>query len=93
MLTLADYLNSNNLTQAEFARSAGCRQATVSKLCTADASPSIELALKIEKASRGHVKIEAWPRFYALRGRGCVVVSSQDGSPCKAPEASEAVNG
>lgn len=67
MMTLAQYLHSENLTQAEFARRLGVNQATVSKLASGERrSTSIETARRIAAVTGGAVPITAWPNLAAV---------------------------
>ena len=59
MMTLKQYLDSKNLTQAEFAARIMSTQGTVSKLC-GGRKPSWELAAKIERATDGNVPVAIW---------------------------------
>ena len=54
-MKLADWLKRTGGTQAAFARAIGVSQGRVSQILAGEA-PSLELALKIEQATRGRVK-------------------------------------
>lgn len=68
MMTLAQYLESENLTQADFAKLLGVTQATVSKLTGGSHRrfPSVETAKRIATVTGGRVPITAWPNLAAV---------------------------
>ena len=68
MMNLATYLDQTDTTQADFAEAVGISQGAVSKLC-AFGQPSLKTAMRIEKATRGLVPLEAWSAFAALADR------------------------
>lgn len=61
MMTLSQYLDAKEITQAEFAAQLGVSQGTVSKLC-GSRRPSWEMAAKIEAATGGLVPVAVWAR-------------------------------
>ena len=60
MTHLRTYLSDRGITQEAFAATIGVTQATVSKLATGSIGPSLDLAIKIQKATDGVVTVEAW---------------------------------
>lgn len=60
MTHLRTYLSENKITQEAFAATIGVTQATVSKLAARAIGPSLDLAIKIERATSGAVPVEAW---------------------------------
>lgn len=60
MSQLADYLTRISKTQAQFASDLGVDQATVSKLCRQKMTPSLELAVRIERITSGAVLAASW---------------------------------
>ena len=65
MSTLRAFLLESNETQAEFAERIGVSQGTVSKLCKGLISPSLPLALKIQRVTDGKVTVESWMKDVA----------------------------
>lgn len=59
MMMLSQYLDAENITQAQFAERIGTTQGTVSKLC-AGRRPKWDLALRIERATDGGVPVSIW---------------------------------
>ena len=59
-MTLPQYLEAQNLTQAQFARLVGTSQGTVSKLCSPGRRPGWGMAVKIERATGGKVPVAIW---------------------------------
>lgn len=57
---LAAYLAANNMRQAEFGRLAKLTQATVSRLAAGQMKPSLDVAVRIERLTRGQVPAESW---------------------------------
>lgn len=64
MMTLLQYQNWKNLTQAQLAEQLGITQGEVSKLCSEKVGrrPSWEMAAHIEKATDGAVPMSVWAR-------------------------------
>lgn len=60
MLTLRDYIQSNRVRQKDLAARLGVTQATVSRLVTGAAKPSVELAAAIKRETGGAVGFEVW---------------------------------
>lgn len=58
-MTLTQYLEAENMTQADFAVRIGASQGTVSKLC-AGRRPRWDLAIKIERQTDGKVPVSTW---------------------------------
>jgi plasmid maintenance system antidote protein VapI len=65
-LTLAQWLKSNGVRQADFAETVGRTQATISRLVGGEAQPSAELAARIEQATGGQVPFWTWEAFAAF---------------------------
>lgn len=65
MSNLRTFLSENDETQAEFAERIGVSQGTVSKLCKGLISPSLPLALKIQRVTGGKVTVESWMKDVA----------------------------
>ncbi len=51
-----------SLTQAEFGAVIGTTAASVSRLCSGNMRPSLDLAHRIERATGGEVPTETWER-------------------------------
>ena len=66
MMTLAQYLEAHNLTQAAFAARVGVEQPTISRLVKNAKGPSPGLAKRIEMATDGKVPVYVWPSFRVL---------------------------
>lgn len=60
MSRLRSYLSDNNLRQAEFAAAVGATQATISGLVNGTRSPSLDLAVRIERETKGAVPVSSW---------------------------------
>lgn len=60
MSTLADYLTRTGTTQENFALRVGARQATISRLANRTIRPSLELAVAIERETKGEVPASSW---------------------------------
>lgn len=60
MLTLRDYIQTNRVRQKDLAARLGVTQATVSRLVTGAAKPSVELAAAIKRETDGAVGFEVW---------------------------------
>jgi transcriptional regulator with XRE-family HTH domain len=60
MTILNHYLQNAGIRQADFAKEIGIGQAMVSRLVRGNAKPSLALADKIERASKGAVPIKSW---------------------------------
>lgn len=63
MSNLTAYLSRSEKTQAQFASELGVDQATVSKLCRLKLTPSLDLAVRIERATNGAVLASSWIAF------------------------------
>lgn len=59
-MKLETYLSSKSLTRTEFAELIGTTQASVSRYVTGERRPSIEMIDKIDKATKGKVKMRDW---------------------------------
>lgn len=59
-MTLRSYLKDTNTRQEDFAAEIGVTQATISRLVRGVATPSIELAAQIKRATSGAVDFETW---------------------------------
>lgn len=59
-MTLREYLRSTGVRQGDLAATLGVTQATVSRLASGSAQPSIDLAAAIKEATAGAVGFEAW---------------------------------
>ena len=61
-MDLRTYLETSGRTQAEFAAAAGTTQGRISHLINIPGeSPSLALAMRIERASGGCVGLNEWP--------------------------------
>lgn len=60
MMTLSEYLAENGISQAAFANEIKVKQATVSRLARNMMRPSLELAVSIERTTRGAVAAASW---------------------------------
>ena len=65
MMTLTQYLDAENITQAQFAQMVGTSQGTVSKLC-AGRRPRWDLAARIERATSGSVPVAVWAQIESI---------------------------
>lgn len=62
MTKLFTYLKANRITQSEFAKLLNVKQPTVSRLLRSGYTPSLDLALRIEKETGGEVPTASWSR-------------------------------
>ncbi|WP_036797146.1 helix-turn-helix domain-containing protein [Leisingera caerulea] len=60
MRQLSTYLKKNRIRQSEFADSVGVTQGVISRLSSGAAKPSLELAVRIDKATAGAVPVHCW---------------------------------
>lgn len=60
MVTLRSYLKETHTRQEDFAAAIGVTQATISRFVRGVATPSIELAAQIKRATQGAVDFDAW---------------------------------
>ena len=60
MRQLSKFLRESEVTQAQFAARVGLSQATVSKLASGTLSPSLQVAVRIERATGGAVCVASW---------------------------------
>lgn len=60
MNKLREHLNQARISQVAFADLIGVRQATVSRLCSGEQVPSLELAVRIERETKGAVPANSW---------------------------------
>lgn len=60
MSTLFAYLDSNKIRQADFAERVGTTQGLISRLVGGRAKPSLDLAVRIQRATDGQVRADAW---------------------------------
>ncbi len=60
MNKLRDHLTQSRISQVTFADLIGVRQATVSRLCSGEQVPSLELAVRIERETKGAVPANSW---------------------------------
>lgn len=59
-MRLETYLSKQNLRQADFAKLVGVTPATVSRLIAGQLSPSLDLAARIEDATKRKVPMRSW---------------------------------
>ena len=60
MVTLAEYLATENISQEAFGLRVGVKQATVSRLASGVQRPGLPLAVAIERATAGAVPASSW---------------------------------
>lgn len=60
MCNLQEYLNQNSITQRAFAERIGVGQGTVCRLTKKQITPTLRLALRIEKETGGKVPVQSW---------------------------------
>jgi DNA-binding transcriptional regulator YdaS (Cro superfamily) len=60
MSKLAAHLNTNGLSQRAFAAIVGVDPSIISRLTRAEMTPSLTLAVAIERATQGAVPAESW---------------------------------
>lgn len=60
MSKLRDFIEINRIRQSDFAASIGATQGMVSRLINGAARPSLKLATRIERATRGEVPANSW---------------------------------
>lgn len=60
MSKLASYLEQARVSQADFAAALGVKQPTVSRLVNGVQRPSLDLAIAIERVTRGAVPFTSW---------------------------------
>ena len=61
-MTLKEWLRDKNKTQEEFAEKVDVDRTTISNLVNGRKTPSLDLALRISKATGDDVPTEAWAR-------------------------------
>jgi predicted transcriptional regulator len=59
-MKLAQYLSNKRIPQSDFANRIGVTQVAVSRYVTGLRTPSLDLILKIERATKGAVKPKDW---------------------------------
>jgi len=59
-MRLEAYLSQQNLKQADFAKQVGVTPATVSRLIAGQLAPSLDLAARIEDATKRKVPMRSW---------------------------------
>lgn len=62
MTQLAAHLISENIRRAEFARRIGTSKGYLSDIANGNRTPSLELALRIERVTSGAVPVAAWAK-------------------------------
>jgi transcriptional regulator with XRE-family HTH domain len=67
VMKFSDWLKSSGLTQKEFAERIGVTQSAISHLRNNRKRPSFELMVKIEKATKGKVKLNDWRETESFR--------------------------
>lgn len=60
MEQLSQYLRTNQIRQQTFAELVGVTQGVVSRLVGGSVKPSLELAVRIDRATAGAVPVHAW---------------------------------
>jgi plasmid maintenance system antidote protein VapI len=60
MMTLQDWLDKHEVSQTGFAEALDVRPSTINDLCNGRRRPSLELAVKIERATFGQVPPASW---------------------------------
>jgi len=68
-MKLSEWLAETGLTQKQFAERIGVTQGAVSMMCRDKPRLSLDVAVKIERATRGAVPVEEWPHFRILTKR------------------------
>lgn len=61
VMTLTEYLEAEGLKPAQFAQALGAEPSTVTRLVNRDRGPSLDMALRIEAATKGQVTVRDWP--------------------------------
>jgi len=59
-MKLKQWINSEQMSQGEFARSLEISRSLVSMLCNGTRSPSIDMAITIYDATEGAVSLDDW---------------------------------
>ncbi|MDG4903172.1 helix-turn-helix transcriptional regulator [Mesorhizobium sp. WSM4962] len=92
MTKLAEHLNEHNLSDAEFAAKVDCDRSMISKIKVGKAKPSLDLALKISRATGIAVELlfpledRSEPSSVESSG-GAKGPANSSSSPCPSPEA------
>lgn len=60
MSTLSDYLTAHRISQRAFAKEVDVDPSMISRLAGGTARPSLELAVSIERRTRGAVRAVSW---------------------------------
>ncbi|NDV53872.1 helix-turn-helix transcriptional regulator [Salipiger sp. PrR003] len=60
MNALSAYLSRKSIKQAEFALKVGLSQATISRLASGTLSPSLAVAVRIDRETQGAVPPSSW---------------------------------
>ena len=66
---LAVYLADQKLTAGEFAKRVNADRSQIYRCASGKRGPSVELAIAIEKATKGAVPVEAWAPPAAKKSR------------------------
>lgn len=61
-MDLKSYIDAHGITQSEIAKAIGTTDATVSRLVNGTRKPGLHLAMDIQKATKGKVRLSDWPR-------------------------------
>jgi transcriptional regulator with XRE-family HTH domain len=69
MTKLARYLKAAEIRQTDFAELVGTSQRAVSEISSGRTQPTFDLAVAVEIATNGEVRLEDWPAFEALKNR------------------------
>lgn len=60
MEQLSQYLRKHRIRQMDFAEAVGVTQGVISRLVSGTVKPSLDLAVRIERATGGVVPVHAW---------------------------------
>lgn len=66
-MTLREFLKAEGLTQKAFGERVGIDRFRVSHILAGDTVPGLDLAARIERATRGQVPMESWVRRSSRR--------------------------
>lgn len=75
MEKLATYIDSRNISQREFSRLLEVDPSIVSRLVRGQMRPSLDLAVRIEKLTKGHIKPSYW---ISVEGRPSIISNGSD---------------
>lgn len=65
-MKLAEFISTSGMTDAKFAAAVGLSRSYLTAIKLNKKSPSAEVAMRIERATNGRVRLEDWPSLAPL---------------------------